>query len=364
MPGRSIWLEGVYVAGSSAGDCVCIPCFSVDAGLTSGLRIDIAMQIIRHPESLPAELRSAVVAIGNFDGVHLGHRSIIDTARSIAVENGRPLAVLTFEPHPRSYFQGNKTPFRLTQFRQKVRVIAATGVDFIVNLTFASSMARKLAQVFVHEYLVEKLAVSHVVTGPGFVFGNGRRGNGYILSQMAEREGFVYVEAPVCKLEDKPVSSTEIRVLVRRGQMPEAANLLGRLWEHEGKVIQGERVGRTLGFPTTNQPLEGILHPGPGIYAVLAGVPRNGQVQWFDGAAYVGTRPTFNGSRVQLETFLFDFDADIYGDRLRVAFVERIRRDMTFDSIDALQSRMQIDCNRARQILTNHRSKCPDLSVV
>jgi riboflavin kinase/FMN adenylyltransferase len=214
-----------------------------------------------------------------------------------------------------------------------------------------------LAQDFVTDVLVSGLGVSHVVTGPGFVFGRGRRGNGYVLGHMARMEGFGYTEIETFEHRSAKVSSTDIRVLLRRGQVDLAADRLGHLWEFEGRVQPGDKRGREMGFPTANLALDGRLHPGPGIYAVRAGLAEpgastwNGGTRWYDGAAYIGTRPTFDGKTVLLETNLFDFDDDLYGKRLRVAFVERVRKDLTFVGMDELARQMAEDCARAREVL-------------
>jgi len=309
------------------------------------------MRVLRHYSNIPADLRGCTVVIGNFDGVHRGHASVIAHAQEIAREKGVPSGIVTFEPHPRSFFAGTASPFRLTPFRQKARLLDAMGLDFMANLRFDPAMAGRLAQDFVVEMLVGGLGVSHVVTGPGFVFGKGRRGNGYILERMGEREGFGYTEAPIFSHPDKKVSSTTIRVLLRRGQVSDAADLLGHPWSYEARVESGEQRGRQMGFPTANQALDGHLHPGPGIYAVRAGIVGAQGTQWHDAAAYIGTRPTFNGETVLLETNLFDFSGDLYGKRLRVAFIERVRKDMTFRGMEALAKQMEEDCNRSRDVL-------------
>lgn len=309
------------------------------------------MRILRHPEVTPAALRGGAVALGNFDGVHLGHQGIIGHAGALARAAGKPWGVVTFEPHPRSFFQGDAVPFRLTPFRQKARLLADLGLDLMVNLRFDPAMAGRSAQDFVAEVLVGGLGVSHVVTGPGFVFGKGRRGNAYVLNQMAAHEGFAYHELPAIAVADKKVSSTEIRVLLRRGLVEEAGALLGRPWEYEGRVQGGDRRGREMGFPTANLSLDGRLHPGEGIYAVRAGIVDAHGTQWHDGAAYIGTRPTFQGTTQVLETYLFDFEGDLYGRHLRVAFVERVRKDMTFHGMAALMEQMTADCARARVVL-------------
>ena len=197
------------------------------------------MRILRHTSSTHVALRGAVVALGNFDGVHRGHRSVIDVARDLAAQAGAPLGVLTFEPHPRSYFQGSSVPFRLTPFRQKVRVLAGLDLDLMVNLAFNPAMAGCVAQDFVKRHMLDGLGISHLVTGPGFVFGKGRHGNSYILDQMARMEGFGYTQAPFFEHQGQKVSSTEIRVMLRRGLVDQAVGLLGHFWETEGHVQHG-----------------------------------------------------------------------------------------------------------------------------
>ena len=309
------------------------------------------MRILRRHTAVPAELRGAVIALGNFDGMHRGHRSVIEMAREMARARGAPAGVVTFEPHPRSHFAGDAAPFRLTPFRQKAGLLDAMGLDLMANLTFGPALAGRLAQDFVAEALVEGLGVSHAVTGPGFVFGKGRRGNGYVLARMAEREGFGYTEAEAFVHGGKKVSSTEIRVLLRRGLVAEAADLLGRPWEYEGRVRPGDRRGREMGFPTANQALDGMLHPAPGIYAVRAGVVDGRTETWRDGAAYIGARPTFAGETMLLETNLFDFTGDLYGKRLRVVFFDRVRKDRAFHGMEALARQIEKDCDRAREML-------------
>ena len=325
--------------------------------------------IIQHEhEATPEALRGAVFALGNFDGVHRGHRAVIDTAGALARAEDRPWGVITFEPHPREFFQGSSVPFRLTPFRQKARLLNGMGIDVMVNLPFAGDMAGRSAQDFVQDVLVAGLDLAHVVTGPGFVFGKGRRGNGYVLGHMARMEGFGYTEVETYVHQAKKVSSTDIRVLLRRGQVDQANALLGHLWEFEGRVEPGEKRGRAMGFPTANLSLDGRLHPGPGIYAVRAGLAETGAegwdsgTTWYDGAAYIGTRPTFDGKTVVLETNLFDFDGDLYDQRLRVAFVERVRKDMTFTGMDDLARQMADDCARSRDVLAGLQGRSPETS--
>jgi riboflavin kinase/FMN adenylyltransferase len=309
------------------------------------------MRILRHYDGVDASARGAVVALGNFDGVHRGHAAVIAEAARLARAKGAPLAVLTFEPHPRHFFQPGSVPFRLTPFRLKARRIAALGVDVMCNLRFDADIAGRLAQQFVLDVLVRGLGLEHLVVGPGFVFGKRRRGNANVLRHMAAMEGFGFTEIAPERIADEICSSTDIRVLVRRGLVDQAAERLGWTWELEGRVIVGEARGRDMGFPTANIALDGRLHPGPGIYAVRAGIVGPGGVDWHDGAAYIGSRPTFAGETVLLETNLFNFDGDLYGRRLRVAFVQRIRKDQSFEGVEALKAQMTADCQRARHIL-------------
>ncbi len=311
------------------------------------------MRILRHYDGVDASARGAVVALGNFDGVHRGHAAVIAEAARLAHALGAPLGVLTFEPHPRHFFQPGSVPFRLTPFRLKARRIAALGVDVMCNLRFGADLAGRLAQQFVLDVLVGGLGIKHLVVGPGFVFGKRRRGNANVLRHMAAMEGFGFTEIAPERIADEICSSTDIRVLVRRGLVDQAAELLGWTWEFEGRVMPGEARGRDMGFPTANITLDGHLHPGPGIYAVRAGITGPDGVDWRDGAAYIGSRPTFGGETVLLETHLFNFDGDLYGRRLRVAFVQRVRKDQRFEGVEALKTQMTADCQRARHILAN-----------
>jgi len=307
------------------------------------------MRILRHVRDAPRWARGAAVAIGNFDGVHRGHAAVIEAAGEHARALGAPWAVMTFEPHPRAFFTPDIAPFRLTPFRAKARRLAALGVEVMITLRFDAGLAATSAEDFVSDLLVAGLGVGHVVVGPDFSFGKGRRGDAHLLRRMAAAHGFGFTEiAPVGEGSGR-YASTEIRALARRGAVDEVARALGEPWSIEGRVLGGEGRGRGLGFPTANLSLAGLLHPGPGIYAVRALI--DGDDRWHDGAAYVGARPTFDGHEVLLETTLFDYDGDLYGRRLRVAFVERIRADRAFDDAASLSAQMAEDCRRARRIL-------------
>lgn len=311
------------------------------------------MRIFRHYDRIPPEARGAVVALGNFDGLHNGHLGVIAEAGRIAEQRSAPLAVLTFEPHPRHYFQPSTVPFRLTPFRAKMRLLEEVGVDSVFNLRFSAALAGQAAEDFIANVLVGGLGISHLVVGPGFVFGKGRGGDAALLHRAAKSAGFGFTEVAAVQdaADGRMFASTDIRVLIRRGQVDLAARALGRIWEIEARVQHGDARGDALGFPTANMPLEGVLHPGPGIYAVRVGMTHQGETRWHDAAAYIGTRPTFAGETMLLEVYLFDYSGDLYDRRLRVAFVGLVRKDQTFDSPETLKEQMTVDCERARELL-------------
>ena len=316
------------------------------------------MLIFRHWENLPEEARGAAVAIGNFDGIHRGHQAVIGKAGKVARSDRRPHGVLTFEPHPRRFFQPDAPPFQLTPFRTKARLIEALGVDVLFVLPFDPEMAARPPEDFVREILIDGLAAGHVVVGDDFAFGKGRAGNTGLLAEMVGRAdiGFSAVP-PVTDADGKPYSSSRIRACLRAGEPDRAAKLLGRFWEVEGRVQEGDRRGRQLGFPTANVPLVEVLEPARGAYAVRAGVDRGAETVWHDGVANFGVRPTMDGKNLLLEAHLFEFAEDIYGEHLRVALVEHLRPEMAFDGLDALSAQIQADTARAREILVMDRWK-------
>jgi len=311
------------------------------------------MRVHRHYDRLPASDRGSVVAIGNFDGVHLGHQAVIGEARAIAARTGAPSAVLSFEPHPRSFFRPDDPPFRLTPLRLKAHAIEALGVDLLFLVRFDAAFAAFSAERFVAEVLGEAgLAASHVVTGYDFVFGKGRAGNAVLLERLAREHGYAYTAvSPVAADSGEIYSSTQIRAYLQAGKPKQAARLLGRPWEIEGRVETGHQRGRTIGFPTANVRLTDVLQPAHGVYAVRAGIDQGADTQWFDGVANFGSRPTVDGKNVWLEIHLFDFDGDLYGRHLRVAFVDFLRAEMKFPSFDALKDQIAKDSAAARALL-------------
>jgi riboflavin kinase/FMN adenylyltransferase len=311
------------------------------------------MRVFRHT-SATGEERGAVVAVGNFDGVHLGHQAVIAAAKETAAQAGARLAVLTFEPHPRSVFQPGAPPFRLTPFRAKARALEDLGVDYLFTLHFDLDFAKKSAETFVQAILVEGLGVKAVVVGYDFVFGNKRRGTPELLKAEGEQHGFsVRLIEPVTGPGGVVYSSTQIREHLTAGRPRDAAALLGRQWEIEGRVEMGDRLGRTIGFPTANLSLADYLRPAAGVYAVRVGIEDGAATRWFGGAANLGWRPTVGGKDLRLEAHLFDFDDDLYGKHLRVALIEHLRPERRFDGLDALKAQIAADCEKARAILTS-----------
>jgi riboflavin kinase/FMN adenylyltransferase len=311
------------------------------------------VKIFRHHQDVTDAYKGAVVAVGNFDGVHLGHQALIGEARRMAQERGAPLGVMAFEPHPQEFFRPSPESFRLTPFHAKARLIAGLGVDVLYALKFDADMAAKPAQDFVTDVLVDALAAGAVVIGRDFQFGKGRAGNVAMLAYMGEMEGFgVTVFDPVIAHGVDKISSTEIRDALKTGRPEIAARLLGHAWAVEGIVQHGDKRGRTIGYPTANMRLDDCLKPAFGIYAVRAHVLDNDKVvETHGGVASFGIRPMFETPVPLLETYLFDFAGDLYGKHLSVELVAYLRPEAKFDSLDALIAQMSADSEKARQLL-------------
>jgi len=308
------------------------------------------MRIFRHYEELPAIVRGGVVALGNFDGVHLGHQAVIGKALELARQLGAPAGVMTFEPHPRSVFTPDQSPFRLTPFRIKARLIEALSVDFLLMQHFDKAFAAHTADQFIEEVLIRGLGVRAVVVGYDFCFGKGRAGS---VDMLRGRSGFETVSVDAQSGPDgQTYSSNLIRQSLLDGKPDVAARLLGRPWEIEGRVETGDQRGRTIGFPTANLHLADYMRPAKGVYAVRAGIDQGSDTVWHDGVANLGSRPTFDKQDVILEAHLFDFDGDLYGRHLRVALAGYIRAERKFDGLPALKAQIAKDCDTARAILS------------
>ncbi len=301
--------------------------------------------------AVPAAWRGGVVPLGNFDGVHRGHQVLLDKAASLARADDAPVVALTFEPHPRAFFVPNTGPFRLTLLPAKARLLAEHGVGAVLAQRFDAAFAALPAEAFVRDVLLGGLGARHVVCGYDFTFGARRGGNVERLREFGEALGFgVEVLEPVMR-EGEIYSSTGIREALRLGMVDEAADLLGQPWEIEGIVEQGDRRGRTIGFPTANVTLGQHLRPRFGVYAVRAGVEENGRMVWRDAVANLGRRPTVGKLVENFEIHIFDYDGDLYGRALRTQFIDFIRPEMKFSGLDALKAQIAADGETARKIL-------------
>jgi riboflavin kinase/FMN adenylyltransferase len=311
------------------------------------------MRIFRHYDDVTAESKGAVVAIGNFDGVHRGHQALIARARAHADARGAPMGVLAFEPHPQEFFRPSPESFRLTPFRTKARLLAEQGADAMFALAFDAQMATKSAQEFVMDVLVNGLGVSCVVVGEDFQFGKGRAGNTAVLGYMGEMEGFgVEIFEPVLEDGTEKISSTHIREALKAGKPEVAARLLGHYWSVESRVEHGDKRGRTIGIPTANMHITDTLKPAYGIYAVRATIYEDDKpVLRRDGVASFGIRPMWKTEEPLLETWLFDFDGDLYGKHMAVEFVHYIRGEEKFDGLDALKAQIARDTEIAKKVL-------------
>lgn len=316
------------------------------------------MRLYRRFEGLGPEARGLAVALGNFDGVHRGHQAVIGAAELAARRlNTRP-AVLTFEPHPRSVLQPDRAPGRLQTPADKLRVLDDAGIAAVFMLRFDRLLAAMPAEDFVERVLWRGLRVAHLSIGHDFVFGKGRGGNAKMLEAAAQAHGFSLSVVEPRADGDTIFSSTAIRAAITGGDMVRAARLLGRPWSVSGRVRGGDRRGRTIGFPTANVAIGRYVEPATGVYAIRVNVAPGrgpgGEVLpggHFGGVANFGRRPTFDKRDLLLEAHLFDFAGDLYGRRVEIAFIERIRPERRFDGIEALKAQIAADAEQARSLL-------------
>ena len=302
-----------------------------------------------HRDPVPANLRGAVLALGNFDGFHLGHQAVVGEAIAWAMAEGRPAIVATFDPHPVRHFVPDAAPFRLTTLDQREELFTIAGADAMLVFRFDGELAGTTASDFVGKLLGEQIGAAGVVTGEDFTFGKARGGNIAVLRAEGATCGIgVRTVGPVMD-RGEPVSSSRIRVALQAGDCAEAARLLTRPFAIRGTVEQGDKVGRTLGYPTANLPLGTYLRPRYGIYAVTGRLP-DGRV--LNGAANLGVRPTFDPPKELLEPYFFDFAEDLYGQEIEVAFHHFLRGEAKFDSLEALIEQMDKDCAEARRLLS------------
>ncbi|SIS55407.1 FMN adenylyltransferase /riboflavin kinase [Roseivivax lentus] len=309
------------------------------------------MRILRDHRSIPPEARGASAAIGNFDGVHLGHRSVLDLAREAAPH--APLGVLTFEPHPREFFAPDAPPFRLTSAAARASRLAKLGVETLFELPFDRALSQLSPEDFARDVLAEGLGLSHAVVGADFCFGKGRAGTAQDLVAFGQAMGFGVTIATLMTNGTGQISSTAIREALSAGRPRDAADLLGHWHRIEGPVLHGEKRGRDLGYPTANMSIDGLHPPRFGVYAVLVDILDGPHAGTYHGAASVGVRPMFGENRANIETYLFDFKGDLYGAHLSVGLVEFLRPEENFDSVETLITQMERDCAEARAILSS-----------
>ena len=305
-------------------------------------------------------LAGAVVAIGNFDGVHRGHRAVISTALKRAKALGRKAAALTFTPHPRLFLRPQESLFQLSSEHDKLRLLAATGLDGAIVMTFDAALAATPAEDFVTRILAGALAAGGAAIGFDFHFGKNRGGSPAFLAEQGKKLGFAVDVVPPLEDEGTPVSSGSVRTALTEGKVVEATELLGAPWFVSGEVIHGDKRGRELGFPTANLKLDPACGLKHGIYAVRVGV---GDMR-YDGVASFGRRPMFDDGAPLLEVFLFDFDGDLYGRTIDVAFIGWIRPEQKLDSIEALKHHMTADAARARDALKRAGKAFPRLGEI
>jgi len=305
------------------------------------------MKLHNNQVAIPQEARGAVVAIGNFDGVHLGHRALVEKAKEIAKKEGAPAGVLTFEPHPREFFQPDGEPFRLTLLPMKQRLLSELGVDHLYALPFDEKLSSLGADEFIQKILAGALGAKHVVTGRDFAFGKGRAGN----VESLRKSGLFGVTTldDVTSADGQPYSSTRIRGLLKETKFSDAASLLGWDWQIEMPVVHGDKRGRELGFPTANQQPGRHLQLPYGIYAVKAQV--EGEKIWRGGVANFGIRPMFRIQQPIFETYIFDYNAEIYGKTMRVQPLRYLRGEQAFAGLDALKTQIKQDCHDAAAVL-------------
>jgi len=313
------------------------------------------MRIVYGYDNVPPEIRNAVLAIGNFDGVHRGHQALLLACREQARKDGKPAGVMVFEPHPREFFRPDEPHFRLTTLEQKLRLIERLGLDFAIVLTFDAELAGLPAPHFIDDVLVGALRVSHVVIGYDFFFGKGRGGNPDLMRAAGREQGFGVTVIPPVAEAGEAFSSSAIRAKLSAGDVRSAAHDLGHWWRIVGTVIGGAKRGTGLGFPTANIALPKGTALAHGIYAVRVYL----NSERHRGAAYLGTRPTFDDGAPVLEVFLFDFDGDLYGKEIEVEFIDFVREDQRFPDADSLIAQMQLDCARAREIIEDVERRSP-----
>ncbi|MFQ3360893.1 MAG: riboflavin kinase/FMN adenylyltransferase [Alphaproteobacteria bacterium] len=311
----------------------------------------VAMEIINSYKNIPKRLQGGVVALGNFDGVHLGHRVLLKETIKLAYELNVFPGVMTFAPHPKKFFQPENSFFQLTNSQQQSEIISKMGIGVIYEIIFNEQLSKMLPQEFVEEVLIGGLNVGHLVVGWNFKFGSRRIGNIDTLRELCNSHSIgLSVVDPETDNKNTLYSSTRIREDIANGNIESAAKTLGYNWSVSGKVISGDKRGRDLGFPTINMELDDGIILLPGIYATFVFIDD----KKYKSISYYGDRPTYDGKNILLETFLFDFDEDLYDSLVKVEFISFLRGDQYFDKSEDLRLQMSLDCSKALAILKNY----------
>jgi riboflavin kinase/FMN adenylyltransferase len=306
------------------------------------------MEIIRKEKNFQHEFKNPVLTIGNFDGVHLGHQRIFQRVKEKAREIGGESMVYTFEPHPVELLAPERKPLLITPSREKLRLIAEQGIDVVISANFSPKFASQPPEDFVKNILYDQIKIRQLFVGHDYTFGKDRRGNIAMLVDLGRKFGFNVEVVEAVRVGGEVVSSTRIRELIQKGEMPEAARMLGRNYLLSGKVISGHgRGSKQLGFPTANLKPEGDLFPKPGIYATWAYY----EGKKYTGVANLGWNPTFHDQKFSIEVHILNFDREIYGQSLRVEFVARLRDEIAFRGPEELIVQIKKDISRAKNIL-------------
>lgn len=308
------------------------------------------MRWLDHREVMPDPLRGAIVALGNFDGFHRGHQAVAGEAIRWAHEEGRPSIIATFDPHPVRHFRPDAAPFRLTTLEQRQELYLAAGATAMLVFHFDAELAATSAEDYVDRLLHHHMGIAGVVTGEDFTFGKGAKGDRAMLERLGARHGIATRGVPAVMHDGAPVSSSRVRDALRQGDPESAEALLTRPFALRGIVEHGDKVGRTIGYPTANLTLDAYLRPAFGIYAVTGRILATGQM--LKGAANIGIRPSFDPPKELLEPHFFDFSGDLYGQEIEVALHRFLRPEAKFESLEALTAQMERDCEEARSVLS------------
>lgn len=297
------------------------------------------------------EPKGVVAALGNFDGVHIGHQKLFECVKDLAAEHGAPSGAVVFDPHPRRFFRPDDPPFLLSQPDDRDCFIRECGLVHVFRLGFNRELASMSPEAFVQDVLKQRLGLAGVVTGDEFRFGAGRAGDSDVLTKLCRQSGISYraVTPITAEMVDEKIGSSGVRDALKRGDVKAACQMLARPWQVTGQVEVGQRIGRTIGFPTANIRLGDVIHPRNGVYAVRVKI--DGEAQYRQGVANFGRKPTLGDHAPLLETHILDFDGDLYDRRLEIAFIDFLRDERKFDGLDSLKAQITNDRDAARQVL-------------